>query len=1049
MSFEKYVKITDDAKTYIKPQKSATIEFCGNGLEHTDRLFFTGESNISYFWKSEPDYQMLYRRIDDSLSTSQSYKNRFCLDFSGKSVPYPKIAFKKIVTPFMLSYRKLESFDDNWCFGVDVKAKDLKITGFLQITVEVRLTKEGVSKFSTVNDPDYIFKIDIEEGTYDWKTLCKDIVFDSNNTANICYYIEGENFNGQVFFEQPTFCDCHGNNIMPQFEPHCADRPYFNWMGQNLSKIEWQDLKIDINGQCVFDGQVFERCHRFSEKEIPLPDDIIKSGNNTLTFTCTSDYRDAAGYNLKEVGFITNSPSFVISVPENITAGVSFAICVEGKCGDSIDFKSELITLLSNPVLENDGLNPLLLICNTAGSDIVFTLNGETHKILRCVEKADDGVITGTGDMVYIDANDTDHKNYLKWYLSNNIGNMLTIRPTYRWCGTRIPNDALWKKTAEFLCNMGIHYSHMLDGRELPGCNANPTIDALDTPKFLGRQTHEFDGMFCYWKPRDVTGNISEQMFYDLFLRMFKKHSETMNLRYIPQNVHYTDKKQLIFRNPDIEKDMKSAADALVSNIASSRFNTPRHTGPSTLFKYFYQAGYEFLGAELMYTPTEITVAALRGAKKAYGAKKTGAHLAVQWSTAPHDSISRIKRYQLALFTSYILGIDEINTEEGLWRLEEYYSYFNRFSSACYNHLTAQKDFYRFVSTHTRSGEFYTPIAFLSGRYDGWQCFSRKFDTFGAQGFGFEAPEKAWDIIKFYYPKSVLSSLNFYDCPDKPLGYYSGTPYGNVDIVPIEADSFKNYRLLVACGYNKACSDDLHKFFEFVNGGGTLIIGFAQLSATTDRDKVVRCEHDYIIDGEFEFLEDTVEGNPVHICDNIDYDRVFMYTDSKRPLVVQKNIGKGKVYFITAKEYASEPAVSIAYRNVLEKVTTDCLDCENVYAEGDNNVQFSVFDNSDDSKNIYFISTDWYLENSNNNGTIVINKHRYTVPVPFGSIVKVAATNTVAIFPLCDKNEVISLNDTTARVQGEGTAEFVICKNSVQKTVSLDFSKNAVQIINI
>ncbi len=1050
MYFENYVKITNNSEKYIKPQKSATIEFCGKGLEDADRLFFTGESNISYFWKSEPDYQMLYRRIDDSLNTSQSQKNRFCLDFSDKFAPYPKIAFKKIVVPFMLSYRKLESFDNNWVFGADVKAKNLKINGFLQITVEVRLIKEGVSKYSTVNEPDHIFTIDIDEGSYDWKTFCKSITFDCQNTANVCYYIEGENYDGEVFFEQPTFCDCNRNNIMPQFAPHSADRPHFNWMGQNLSKIEWQGLKIDINGKCIFDGQVFERCHRFSEKEITFPRGIITSGKNNLTFTCTSNYRDAAGYNLKEVGFITNNTSFVVSVPENITVNVPFAVCVEGNCGDNIEFESKYITMISKPVLKNDGLNAVLLVCNTTGSNITFMLNGETHKVLRCIEKADDGIVTGTGDMVYIDANDIDHKNYLKWYLSNNIGNLLTIRPTYRWCGTRVPNDKLWQKTAGLLCDMGIYYSHMLDGRELPGCNANPTEDALDFPNFLGRQTHEFDGMFCYWRTRDVSNNISEQMFYDLFLRMFKKHSQTMNLRYVPQTLHYTDKKQLLFRNPDTKKDMEAAANALVYSIKSTRFGTPRHTGPSTLFKYFYQAGYDFLGVELMYTPTEISIAALRGAKNAYNGKKIGAHLAVQWSTAPHDTDSRIKRYQLALFISYILGIDEINTEEGLWRLEEYYSYFNRFSSACKKHTTAQKDFYRFVSTHTRSGEFYTPIAFVSGRYDGWQCFSRTGDTFGVEGFGFDTPEKAWDIMTFYYPKSVLSSLNYYDCPDKPLGYYSGTPYGNVDIVPIETDSFKNYRLLVACGYNKATTQDLDKFFAFVKNGGTLIIGFAQLSTTTDRKKVVCCDHDYILDGEFMFFDDTVDGNPVHICDNIDYDRVFMYSDNKRPLVVEKDIGDGKVYFITAKEYASISAVEIAYRQVLQKATADCLECENIYAVGDTNVQFSIFNNKDGSKNIYFLTTDWYSENQNDNkSTIVVNKNRYTVPVPFGSIIKIAATDTVAVYPICDKNEVISINDTTARVQGEGKAEFVICKNGVQKNVLVDFSLNAVQTIEL
>ncbi len=1049
MSFEYYTKITDNADKYIKPQGCASICFEGDDITDADRLFFTGESNTSYFWKSEPDYQALYRRIDDSLSSEKSCRDRFCLDFSGASVPYPKIAFKKLVTPFMLSYRKLEGFGDGWRFGISACAKGLKINGFLKVTLEVRYIKDGVSKYSTVGEPDCIFTIDIDEGTYGYKEFYKDITFDAKNTANICYYVEGENYSGEVFFESPILCDSRDRNIMPQFAPHSADRPYFNWMGQNLSKIEWVGLKIDLNGECIFDGQIFERCHRFSEAEITLPRGIIKHGSNTLTFTCTSRYRDAAGYNLKEIGFITNAKSCVVSVPENITAGKPFYVCVEGNRGDVLSFSSQYIKPIGNLTLKTDGLNALPFVCDTPKSNISFTLGNIECKILRCVERQNDGVITGTGDMVYVDANETDHKNYLKWYLSNNIGNMLTIRPTYRWCGTRISNEALWKKTAEFLNDMGIYYAHMLDGRELPGCNANPTESALKSPHFLGRQTHEFDGMYVYWRNRDVTGNINEQMFYDLFLRMFKKHADTMNLRYIPQNIYYTDKKQWLFRNPDIKKDMKEAADALVNSIKNTRLGTPRHTGPSTLFKYFYQSGYDFLGAELMYTPTEIALAALRGAKKAYGGKRTGAHIAVQWSTAPHDSDARMRRYLLSLYTSYILGIDEINTEEGLWRLEEYYSYFNRFSPACKNHTRQQQDFYRFVSTHTRSGKFYTPIAFVSGRYDGWQCFSRKGDTFGVEGFGFEAPEKAWDLLTFFYPKSSLSSHNYYDCKDEPLGYYSGTPYGNVDIVPIEADSFNDYRLLVACGYNRAQRDDADKLLQFVESGGTLILGYPQLSTTTDRQKVIACEHDYIVDGAPEFIKDTLNGDTVHVSKSCDCERVFMYTDNKRPLVIEKNIGSGKVYFITAKEYASNPAVDKAYRTVLQKATAEVAMRESVYAIGDKDVQFSVFENDDGSKNIYFLTTDWYSDSRDGKGTLVTGGQKYTVPVPFGSIVKVLANNHLALYPLCDSNEVISANGSTARVQGNGVATFVLCKNGKTQQITVDFTDNAVQTINI
>jgi hypothetical protein len=283
-----------------------------------------------------------------------------------------------------------------------------------------------------------------------------------------------------------------------------------------------------------------------------------------------------------------------------------------------VDFSSDALRLADEPKLTRDGLNALHLVCDTPANGLSFTLNGETLTIPRCVEREPDGVLTGTGDLLYIPVQSECFKNYLKWYLSAHVGNMLTIRPSYRWNGTRVMNAPLYRETASFLDAMGMHYAHMLDGRELPGCNLNPTVAELDTPHFLGRQKHELDGQFAYWGEREVTGNLSEQMFYDLYLRMDRIYSERMHHRYIPENVHYTAGRQLIFRSPMYPDTMKEASEQFVQRLRASRNGDSRHTGPSTLFKYFYQAGYTWVGAELMYSTTELTIAALRGANLVY-----------------------------------------------------------------------------------------------------------------------------------------------------------------------------------------------------------------------------------------------------------------------------------------------------------------------------------------------------------------------------------------------------------------------------------------------
>ena len=157
---------------------------------------------------------------------------------------------------------------------------------------------------------------------------------------------------------------------------------------------------------------------------------------------------------------------------------------------------------------------------------------------------------------------------------------------------------------------------------------------------------------------------------------------------------------------PDVPMDMEAASNAVVSLFRLNAELYPRHTGPSTLFKYFYQAGFKWTGAELMYGPHELIIAAMRGASTCYGNGPIGSHLAVQWSTTPHDTQERFRRYWLSLFICYMQGVDEINTEEGLWHLEEYYQHYHRFSSACVGHLQQQQAFYRYVLSHSRTGTF-------------------------------------------------------------------------------------------------------------------------------------------------------------------------------------------------------------------------------------------------------------------------------------------------------------------------------------------------------
>lgn len=1048
---------------HIKPGKSATITFDGKDATNAARIHFTGETAQFYQWKNEPDHPMLYRRIDDSLSSAEAWTDQYCLKMESDGT-YPLIAYHKQTFPPKLSYLYTKDFTNRWTLGISVKGENISVPegAYLRFRAEIRHKKEGIDARFTKSEPDEIFDIDLPEGTYGWQELKREIEFDTNGTASLCLYLEGEGYTGTVFAEAPLFLSETGWNLAPNFAPASAERPQFTWTGVNLSHKEWVGLDVALNGTLFYSGEIFERCHRRSEGEIPLNGAKILPGKNQLTFTVTSHYRDALAYNLYDVALLCEDDTFLIACPKVVTAGKPFAVIVDVPKNAAIRPNSESVRAV-DLTCEEEGLNALLLQCDTVANNVEFSLeyNGKTEHctVERCVFRPDDGVLTGTGDMVYVPNEDQAVKVYLKWYFENQVGNFITIRPTYRWSGTRTLDEALWAKTAKLLNKAGMKYAHMMDGRELPGCDANPSQEALKGEHFLGRQGHELDGGVSYWKYTDFTDNSMECNYRDLILRRAKTHGYHMPPWNTDKNVIEAKGKRTLYREPFVADDMEEASNAAVKMLEQLRDgdgNVTRHTGPSVLFKYFYQAGYEWTGAELMYGNQETVCAAIRGASKGYGRPTVGAHHAVQWSSSPHDSEEKNYRYRLGLFGTWLQGIHDINTEEGLWHIEELYAGFNRFSEACKKHQKQQKDFYRYVQTHSRTGSFHTPVAFLHGRFDGWDCFGRS-TVWGRPTMAFGEPEKGWDTLKYFYPRNENRAVYRHPCPKESVGYYSGTPHGNVDIIPIEQGDYSTYPLLVALGYNKATVEDFNKLQAYTEGGGTLILGRAQCSVTTDRADVINLNHTYLDhpfrhavapDGIFE--EDTYLGNPVTagpIPANAD---PILYTDSGKVLAYSLRIGEGNVILVNAKEYAGKEGVSQAYKKILDEVLPAILAKEEVYAEGDRDVQVAVYNQEDGGTHAYFMATDWYNDPAlPRTGTLTVNGNRYSVPAPLGSPIKAVIKNGVAVWCNDWENDVIALSEGEITLQGYGTSTVTIARNGKTEEKTVDFSKQAIQTVSL
>ena len=175
-----------------------------------------------------------------------------------------------------------------------------------------------------------------------------------------------------------------------------------------------------------------------------------------------------------------------------------------------------------------------------------FTLSacGQTYErtITYLPKRMQDSVVTGSGDMIYIkNDNVAETEDYLCWYVANQVGKLVTIRPAYRWGGSRYVNAKVWAMFQKIVNAMNMKYPHIVDGRDLPGNSANPSRYMLEGKGFLGRQLHERDGQLLYWGCPTSEYNPTLQEFFDLGQRKYLEQPENTEPLFDPALMNMED----------------------------------------------------------------------------------------------------------------------------------------------------------------------------------------------------------------------------------------------------------------------------------------------------------------------------------------------------------------------------------------------------------------------------------------------------------------------------------------------------------------------------
>lgn len=1077
MTYEIQKNIKKDLADYVlRRGQSVTYTFSGEGLHLNDhhRLYFTCEDRMHFALKDEPQTDKLYMLIDDSLDTEHAATRRFCLNLScNEPKTYPKRTMTKIMWPPEID-SIMYGATEEWTFGVYAKAEKLKLCedGFLRIRLERWEQRPDIPAELTQEAPDEVITINIPEGTYDYTTFTQTVTI-PDTTACFLVIVEGQRYEGEVYLEEPMLISSAGKNACPDFDLAVPNLERFAWVGQNLSKKEWPEFLVTLNGKIIHKGETFLRIHRYPSIELEIPDDAILEGENTLTIQYISDYFATVPLSLREI-MILERPKKLFHIafcPVNADFGQDICVLIRTEeenltltC-DSGDFE-----VVSDLYFAKKGIHSARFRAKKFINHQTLTLScgsvTDSAEIIHMVHRGQDNVVCGSADLIYIDVSDQAAvEDYLEWFLSKEMGDLVTIRPAYRWGGHRTIKPEVWKKFCEICEGMDLKYAHITDGRDLPAMFCNPHPDMLAGKNFLGRQLHERDGQIFYWGYPVMETVPTAPVYFDFTQRQGRETPLTTENTYLAGNIVVSNHKLSLYRNVNCGQDVKEAYECALDSLRTVRNGNPRHTGPSVMFKYFYEAGFEWLGAETMDSSMEPLLAFHRGSAKAYGQKELGVHQALQWSTHPHDTQPRYRRFLLALYTCYLQGIHQINLEEGFWHLECGFVNHHRFSEATARHRESEVKLYHFIRSHTRSGEFYTPIAILHGRYDGWKGFGGP-ELWGMPDMEHSEAEDSWSLLRVFYPLSCITQTGmnvpkFSVVPEdnKPRGMYTGTPRGNVDVIPVEKGQYNDYKLLAFLGHNTAEQTDFDGLYRFVKAGGTLLTTWAHLSCATKLYDIRNHNFKYLYHeltallttAKPVFEEHTYKGSMLPVAINLpEYIETLEYTDDGIPFVYSVSVGKGSIILVNSTYYPGNNVIRPFYEQILRQQQ------ERIYAEEPSgilcgeDVQYSIYKQENGDYHYYITPVDWYNAPSPKRlARLRVGEDTYGFTVAFGDIIKIVANKTIAAWTDEMNAEVLSIEENTVTVQGVDNVTLHVVRNAREEIYTLDCSITPVVTVNL
>lgn len=258
---------------------------------------------------------------------------------------------------------------------------------------------------------------------------------------------------------------------------------------------------------------------------------------------------------------------------------------------------------------------------------------------------------------------------------------------------------------------------------------------------------------------------------------------------------------------------------------------------------HYYAAGLDCHISEIGPACNVLEESCARGAARV-ARKPWGVATAMHWYCGQGAQYacdeSRVRLTRQIMLSSYLAGARQILWEGGVFDNIPVYNYILSEESwrdfgrefehptlvhmrACFRELRAFHQTHQLPQPTVRQ-------AFLQGHNDLFDgCFSASTSAFGDLSL-----MRAWTLLKVFLPHF---SFGRHGCDHgRPIRrWYSATPFGQVDVIPAEAetDDFNRYPLLVLAGWNTLTEPLYARLQDYVRQGGTLVAALPHFCTDT------------------------------------------------------------------------------------------------------------------------------------------------------------------------------------------------------------------------